>query len=66
MCGRRTVPANKKVDVSWGSSEALPRRKAKPAGNGVYLSVDVCAEANQAFHQRNVAINGCQVETVVS
>lgn len=40
--------------------------KAKAADGGVYLRVDIGAEANEAFHQRNVAVNGCQVETVVS
>lgn len=66
MSDRCTVPANENVHVSWLSFRALPREKVKLVDEGLYLCVDVCAEANEAFDQRNVAVNGCQVETVVS
>lgn len=66
MSDRCTVPANENVHVSWPSFRALPREKVKLVDEGLYLCVDVCAEANEAFDQRNVAVNGCQVETVVS
>lgn len=63
---RCTVPAKQNVHVSGLSCGVLPRKKVKLPGGGVYLCVDVCAQANEAFDQRNVAVNGCQVETVVS
>lgn len=31
-----------------------------------YLCIDVSAQPNEALDQRNVAVDGCQVETVVS
>lgn len=34
--------------------------------NDTYLCIDVCAKLNQVFDQWDVAVDGRQVETVVS